>query len=98
MTGIWLRGLIRRRGAQLVAAALSVAAAVGFLAALGTFVGVNGAHLTDRAAASVGVDWQVQVVGGADPAAVQAAVRKVPELRSAAPVTYLPVAGFNSVV
>jgi putative ABC transport system permease protein len=93
---LWMGGLLRRRNAQLAAVIAAIAMAVGFLGALGSFISVNRAHLTSRAASSVGVDWQVQVVGGANPAVVEAAVAKLPRLRGHADVRFAVVAGLSS--
>jgi putative ABC transport system permease protein len=81
--GLWLGGLIRRRSAELLVAAVSIAIAVAFVASLGAFVTSSHAALTVRAAASVPVDWQVQVTPQGDPAAVTRIVRQLPGLRAA---------------
>jgi putative ABC transport system permease protein len=97
MTAVWWTiGLVRRRPGQLAAAAIAVALAVGFLGALGAFVSINQAHLTARAAASVGVDWQVQVVGGADPTSVEKAVSALPSLRAHDDVRFAAVPSLSS--
>lgn len=93
---LWVRGLLRRRPAEVAGAVVAVALAVGFLGALGSFITVNRGHLTDRATASVGVDWQVQVTAGSDPARVAAAVRNLPNERAAASVAYASVPGLSA--
>ncbi|MDQ1695160.1 MAG: putative transport system permease protein [Frankiaceae bacterium] len=97
LTISWLRGLVRRRPLQLAAAGLTVAMAVGFLSALGGFVGLNRSHLTDRAAGSVAVDWQVQLVTGADHAAVERTVSHLPGIRGRADVQFAAVSSLSSV-
>ena len=90
----WVWGLLRRRPVEIFGAILAVALAIGFLAALGTFVAVDRAHLTERAAGSVAVDWQVQATPGASTGTVLNGVRRVPHLRAAVPVDLATVQGF----
>jgi putative ABC transport system permease protein len=88
---------LRRRPAETIAAAVSVALTVAFLILLGSFTAQTGARLTLRAADRVPVDWQVQVTPGSDPAAVAAAVRGVPGLLGFRAVDYAKVPGLSSV-
>ncbi|MEO5834119.1 MAG: FtsX-like permease family protein [Nakamurella sp.] len=67
---LWLRGLLRRRPGRLIGATAGIAVAVALLASLGAFLAHSQATMTDRAVRGVGIDWQVQVQSGADPAAV----------------------------
>jgi putative ABC transport system permease protein len=90
-----LRGL-RHRRAETVAAVLTIALAVAFLASLGTFVTQNRSQLTVRAAASVPVDWQVQLTAGAEPAAVVKALHDVPGRIGERAVDYARVSGLRS--
>jgi putative ABC transport system permease protein len=78
VTRLWLWGLIRRRRGRMVALAAAISIAVSLLASIGAFVAYAQATMTRRAAGSIGVDWQVEVQGGADPANVQATVRSQP--------------------
>ena len=87
---------VRRRPAETAAAALAVALTVALLAALGSFVTQTGSRLTQRAAARVPVDWQVQVAPGADASAALAALRTVPGLLGARTVDYARVSGLQS--
>jgi putative ABC transport system permease protein len=87
----WTAGLLRRSPLVLLGTALSVAVAVAFVAALASFVVSTRADLTVRAAARVPVDWQVQLTAGADPAAVDAAVQALPDVRARATVDSAPV-------
>ena len=75
MITLWLRGLLRRRAGRLLAAAAGIAVAVALLASLGAFLASSQATMTARAVRGVGVDWQVQVQPGADPATVIDTVR-----------------------
>jgi putative ABC transport system permease protein len=94
---LWLAGMARRRPAELAATMVAIALSVGFLAALGTFVSVDRAHLTERAAGSVVVDWQVQATAGADVSAVTAAARRLPHERAAAEVDFAAVPSLSAV-
>jgi putative ABC transport system permease protein len=94
----WVVGLTRRRPMELAATMAAIALAVGFLTALGTFVGVDRAHLTERAAASVVVDWQVQATAGADVTAVTAAAQRLAHHRAAAPVSLAAVPSLSATV
>jgi putative ABC transport system permease protein len=87
----WSAGLLRRSPLVLVGTAMSLAIAVAFVAALGSFIVSTRADLTVRAAIRVPVDWQVQLTAGADLAAVDAAVRALPDVRARATVASAPV-------
>lgn len=85
---IWLRGLVTRRGFRLGAPAAGVAVAVALLASIGTFLSASKATMTQRAAARVSVDWQVETQPGADAGAVLGATRATPGVRAALPVGF----------
>jgi putative ABC transport system permease protein len=93
---IWLRGLATRRAGRLLATASGVAIAVALLASIGSFLSGSKATMTERAAANVGVDWQVETQPGADPAAVLAATRSVPRVRAAVPVELAATTGLEA--
>ncbi|WP_433202440.1 ABC transporter permease [Dactylosporangium sp. CS-047395] len=84
----WIRGMVRHRAPRLAATAGGIAIAVALIATLGVFLGNARATMTQRAIARVAVDWQVEVQPGADPAAVEAAVRAAPGLDAVLPVGY----------
>ncbi|MDX6234505.1 MAG: putative transport system permease protein, partial [Nocardioidaceae bacterium] len=88
--------LARRRTGQLAGMVAAIALGVGFLAALGSFVATDRAHLTDRAARGVAVDWQVQATAPADLRSVRAAVRHVPHQRTTAPVDIAAVPSLST--
>lgn len=92
----WLAGLTRRRPIELAVAALSIALTVAFVASLGAFVAQSHAALTVRAAASVPVDWQVQVTPQGDPTAVADAVGTLPDVRAVEPVEFAQVQALTS--
>jgi putative ABC transport system permease protein len=80
----------------LLGATLSIALAVAFISSLGAFVTSSAASLTARSAASVGVDWQVQVTAQGRPADVRAALAKVPDVREVLPVDYATVPSLSA--
>src|SRR3984957_14918907 len=90
---IWLRGLLGRRSGRLAAAGLGVTFAVALLAALGAFLGASKATMTQRAIGQVAVDWQVEAQPGADPAAVQSALRSDSQVTAALPVGFAATTG-----
>jgi putative ABC transport system permease protein len=91
----WLRGVVRHSGC-LSATAAGIAIAVALLASIGTFLASSKATMTQRAAATVGVDWQVESQPGADPASVLSTTRSTPEVKAALPVGYGSTTGFTA--
>jgi putative ABC transport system permease protein len=92
----WLRGLVTRRPGRLVATTAGIAIAVALLASIGTFLASSKATMTTRAAANVGVDWQVESQPGADPAAVLDATRGASGVRAALPVEFATTTGLGA--
>lgn len=92
----WLIGLCRRRPIELLGAALSIALAVAFIAALGAFITDSRAGLTSRAAARVPVDWQVQMTPQGQPSTVAGALAATPDVRAVLPVQLARVPGLAS--
>ncbi|MCW2940925.1 MAG: hypothetical protein JWN00_3910 [Actinomycetia bacterium] len=92
----WLRGLLRRRAARLTAVAAGIAVSVALLASLGAFLAQSRATMTQRAAAGVPVDWQVQVSGNADPSAILATVSAAAGVRTALPVGFGQTSGLST--
>jgi putative ABC transport system permease protein len=90
----WARGLVTRRGGRLVATTAGVAIAVALLASIGAFLAASRGTMTRRAAAAVGVDWQVEAQPGADLSAVLATTRSAPGVRRALPVGFAATTGF----
>ena len=93
----WLGGLVRRRPGRLIASALGVALAVGLLASIGTFLSASKSVMTQRAASSVAVDWQIETQQGAGPASVLDTVKKFPGLTNTALVGFGQTTGFRLV-
>jgi putative ABC transport system permease protein len=92
----WLAGLCRRRPIELLGAAVSIAVAIAFIAALGAFITDSRAGLTTRAATRVPVDWQVQVTPQGRSADVAAALAKTPNVRGVLPVELAQVPALQS--
>jgi len=95
---LWLRGLIQRRAWRLLATAAGVGLSVALIAAIGAFLTASKASMTDRAIATVAIDWQIEVQQGGDPGAVQAAVQQTPGIASAVPVQFGRTTGFTSTI
>jgi putative ABC transport system permease protein len=93
---VWWRGLLARRSGRLASAAAGVAVAVALLASLGSFLASSKATMTDRAARSVAVDWQVEVHPGADDAKVLATTSHAAGVRDALPVGFAQTTGLES--
>ena len=96
MVTYWLLGLMKRRTAGLLGAALSIAATFAFIATLGSFIVSSTNRLTVRAAAQVPVDWQVQVTAQGDPAAVRAELLTTTNVRALEKVRFAQVPGLRS--
>jgi putative ABC transport system permease protein len=92
----WLGGLLRRRTLELIVGALSIALTVAFVASLGAFVVQSHRGLTVRAAASVPVDWQVQVTPQGDVRAVRDEVGRLPDVQLVENVSYARVRSLAS--
>ncbi len=92
MSATWLVGLIRHRGGRLFASALGVALAVGLLASIGTFLSASKSVMTERAASSVAVDWQIETQPSARSSILQR-VRSAPQLRNVTEVGFGEMTG-----
>lgn len=96
ISGAWLKGLFRRRAGRLCGAILGVGLTVTLLADIGLFTAFSAAAMTKRAVADVPVDWQVQTVNSANPAAVMGAMKKGARFSALARVGYADTAGFTA--
>jgi putative ABC transport system permease protein len=88
MIALWFRGMARHSPVRLLAASAGIAIAVALVAALGSFLVTSEATMTQRAAAQVAVDWQVQVATGSRPGPVLRAVGSAPGTVTAVPVGF----------
>ena len=96
MIRIWLVGLVRRSPARVLAAAGGIAIAVALTAGLGSFLVNSQATMTQRAAAQVAVDWQVQVAAHRSAGSVLKAVGSAPGTLSAVPVGFADSPGLRA--
>lgn len=97
MLGVtWIAGLVRRRLGRLVAVAAGIALAVGLLASIGSFVSHSKATMTKRSAATVAIDWQVEVQPGGDAKAVAQTITQQPGVRAALPVGFAETSGLSA--
>lgn len=96
MTYLWIMALLRHRLMRLAGAGFGIAVTVALLASLGTFLASSTATMTERATAAVPIDWQVEAVAGADPAAIDAALHAAASVKVAAQVFYAGTAGFQA--
>ena len=96
MTALWLRGLVRHRGARLLATSAGIALAVALIVSLGSFLSTSRATMTDRARASVAVDWQVQVAQSAHPQTVLKQVQNTPGVATARRVRFATSPGLQA--
>src|SRR5258705_2600957 len=94
MIAIGRPGVVRRRRGRLAATAAGIAAAVGLLACLGSFLAAAQGSMTARAIRSVTVDWQVEVQPDTQPSTVLDTVRSAPNVQAALPVGYAHSTGF----
>ncbi len=94
MIGIWGKGLLGSRQGRLFGAMLGVGLTIGLIVAVGSFTVAASGTMTARAVADVPVDWQIELVPGADAAAVNEALDKAVKRRALATVGYASVAGF----
>ena len=92
----WLTGLVRRRSGRMLPAVLGVGLTIALLAILGIFINVSAATMTQRALGDVPVDWQIQLVSGADITAVEQNLGKSAKVRTVDPVGYADVDGFTA--
>jgi putative ABC transport system permease protein len=96
MMVMWLLGLLKTRTLTFIGTIAGIAITVGLIATLGAFMRSSGAAMTERATASVPVDWQVELVPGADPKLVRQAMGDATALSITAPVAYASVDGFEA--
>lgn len=95
-TTLWLTGLVRRRAGRMLPAVLGVSLTIALLAVLGIFISVSAATMTQRALGDVPVDWQIEIVNGASPAAIEQQLRRAVHVRTVDPIGYAKVSGFTA--
>ncbi|WP_095083899.1 ABC transporter permease [Mesorhizobium sophorae] len=93
---LWIRGVLARRFLRVAGAAAGIALTVALLSAMALFLANAGASMTARAVSAVPIDWQVQVISGADPALVGKALADAAPVKAVHQVRYADVAGFEA--
>lgn len=96
MTYLWISGIFRRRFGRLAGAFAGVALTVALLATLALFLVDSSVSMTRRAVDAVPIDWQVEAVPAADPAAIRAAIGKAHAVTTIHEVRYAQTAGFEA--
>ena len=92
----WLSGLVHRRYGRMLPAVLGVSLTIALLAILGIFINASASTMTRRALGDVPVDWQIEIVPGADLAAVEEQLNATARVRTIDPVGYANVSGFTA--
>src|SRR5260370_35694952 len=96
LTMLWLKGLLAYRSGRLLGAIVGVALTVALLAAIGVFIASSSASMTQRAAADVPVDWQVQLSPRSGANTVSDANGQSPSYNAFEQVGWCNTAGFTS--
>ena len=91
---MWLLGLVKTRTLTLMGTVVGIAITVGLMATLGAFMQSSGAAMTERATADVPIDWQVELIPGADSRTIRQTIEAATTLSKTAPVAYANVDGF----
>ncbi len=92
----WVCGTTRRRRGRFLAATAGIALTVTTLAFLALFIGSSRATMTERAAGSVAVDWQVELDDPADAARVTDALTARAGVGTVDPVRFLTARGIEA--
>lgn len=96
MLGIWIKGLLAGRSGRLLGAIAGVGLTVGLIAAVGTFTITAARTMTQRAITGVPVDWQIELLPGADQAAIEKALDQAVSPKAVEWVGYANAAGFKA--
>ncbi|EFH84543.1 FtsX-like permease family protein [Ktedonobacter racemifer] len=96
LTMLWLKGLLAYRFGRLLGAIVGVALTVALLTSIGVFIASSSASMTQRSAAGVPVDWQVQFAPGTDANTIANAIGKSTSYTVLEQVGYANTAGFNA--
>mgnify|MGYP001029462700 CR=1 FL=1 len=96
MLALWVRGVLARRFMRVAGTAAGVALTVALLATLTLFLLGAGASMTARAISAVSIDWQVQLIPGADPDAVAKVLEATADVRATHRVRYADIAGLEA--
>jgi putative ABC transport system permease protein len=92
----WLSGLVRRRYGRMLPAVLGVSLTIALLSILGIFINASAATMTRRALGDVPIDWQIELVGGANVDSVEQQLKKTVTVTAIDPVGYADVSGLTA--
>ena len=92
----WFTRLVTRGGFRIWGTALGVAISVALLTALAAFLDDSSATMTQRATSAVPIDWQVQLLPSADPAAISQDIQKAAKATALHRVEYADTKGFQA--
>src|SRR5260221_8923190 len=96
LTMLWLKGLLANRSGRLLGAIVGVALTVALLTSIGVFIASSSASMTQRAAANVPVDWQVQLSPCSDAQAIPDAIGKTTTYTAVEQGNYANTSGFTA--
>lgn len=92
---VWLAGLMKAQWGRLLGTMAGIALTVALLCDLGTFIQQSAESMTARAIRGVPIDWQVELVPGADIRTVTAAIRAAARISHLEQVGYANLDGFE---
>jgi putative ABC transport system permease protein len=93
---LWIRGVLARRSLRVAGAAAGVALAVALLATMALFLANASTSMTARAISAVPIDWQVEVISGANPETISTALREAAPVKAVHQVRYADIAGLEA--
>ncbi len=93
---LWIRGVLAHRQLRVAGAAAGVALATALLVSMVLFLLNASASMTARAISTVPVDWQVQVIPGADANAIGKALAETSRVKAVHRVQFADIDGFQA--
>lgn len=96
MVVLWIRGVLAHRFARTAGSAAGIALTVALLAMLTLFLVGAGASMTTRAVSAIPIDWQVQLVSGANQAAIRKTLNETKLVQTLHQANFADVAGFEA--
>jgi putative ABC transport system permease protein len=93
---LWIRGVLVHRPARVAGSAAGLALTVTLLAVMALFLAGAGASMTSRAISAVPIDWQVQLMPGADERAIRNTINQTTLVQTVHRVRYADAAGFEA--
>jgi putative ABC transport system permease protein len=93
---LWIRGVLARRFLRVAGAAAGIMLTVALLAAMALFLANASTSMTARAISALPIDWQVQMISGADPDLIGKALADAAPLKAVHQVRYVDVTGFEA--